>query len=186
MEPGGTVDIPAADQHGLPVDTQQEEVLMAVLVEFFPRTVRLRLETSGVGPYRHGVEGNLPACYRQELLHVHTGTVYKGQAVLGHLLVQHDLDSAEGELPGTELYPKRTGTDEGGLPENHPYHDVGLVRTAVRPVRGVGVLAGSTHRLPDMFQIRNILSPFGVAVVMYVCVFVLTLLAPCPIWMPLV
>ena len=107
MEPGGAADKPAADQHGLPVDTQQVEALVAVFMVIVPRAVRLRLEASGVGPYRHGVEGDLPACDRQVLLHVHSGTVHARQAVLGHLLVEHDLDSAACELPGAELHPGR-------------------------------------------------------------------------------
>ena len=148
MEPGRAADKPAAHQYGLPVDTQQMEAHMAIFMVIVPRAVRLRLEASGVGPHRYGVEGDLPVCDRQVLLHVHSGTVYKGQAVLGHLLVQHDVDSTEGELPGPEFHPGRTGTDEGGLPENHPYHYAGLVRAAFRPVGCSGVPADGAHRPP--------------------------------------
>ena len=94
------------------------------------------------------MEGDLPASDRQVLLHVHSGAVHARQAVLGHLLVQHDVDSTEGELPGPEFHPGREGADEGGLPENHPYHDAGLIRAAVRPVGGVGVAADGAYRPP--------------------------------------
>ena len=93
--------------------TQTKASLLVVIV---PRAVRLRLEASGVWPHRHGVEGNLPAGHRQVLLYVHIGAVHQGQAVLGHLLVQHDVDSPEGQLSCAELHPGRAGADEGGVP----------------------------------------------------------------------
>ena len=61
MEPRRAADKPAAGQHRVPVDTQQVDALVEVLVVIVPRAVRLRLEAAGVRAHRHSVEGNLPA-----------------------------------------------------------------------------------------------------------------------------
>lgn len=148
MEPGGTADKPPAGQHRVPLDTQQVDALVEVLVVIVPRAVRLRLEAAGVRAHRHSVEGDIPAGHRQVLLYVHIGAVHQGQAVLGHLLIQHDVDSPEGQLSGAELHPGRARADEGGIQEDHTYDDAGLVRAAVRPVGRGGVPADGAHRSP--------------------------------------
>ena len=148
MEPGGTADKPPAGQHRVPLDTQQVDALVEVLVVIVPRAVRLRLEAAGIRPHRHCVERDLPACHRQVLLYVHVGAVHQRKTILGYLLIQYDVNSPEGQLSCAELHPGRARADEGGLPEDYTDDDADLVRAAVRPVGRGGVPADGAHRSP--------------------------------------
>ena len=148
MEPRGTADKPPAAQYGFPVGFQPLDAGAAVFLEVFPGTFRLRVEADGVGPDRHHMEGDIPAGHRKMLHDGDARPVHPRQAVLRHILVQHDYDNPEGELSRAEFCSGREDAAEGGIQEDHQGLDAAVVRAAVRTRSGCGTVAICTHRRP--------------------------------------
>ena len=148
MEPGRPADQQAASQHGVPVGVQPVAPKVAVLMEVLQGAVRVRLETDGFGTHRHGMERGLSACNREMLYDGDARTIYAREAVLGHILIEHDHGDPEGELPRAELRPGREDAPEGGIQENHQNHDAAVLRAHVRTRSRGGVAAPRADRRP--------------------------------------
>lgn len=146
MEPRGAADKPPAAQHGLPLGVQPLDAGMEVLLALVQGTVRLRLETDGVGAAEHGLERNQPDSHREMLFDRDARPVHPRQAVLRHLLDEHDLGDTEGQLPCAELGTGRTDAAQGRLSEDYQGYDAPVVRVHVRARGGCGLAAVRARR----------------------------------------
>lgn len=148
MESCRTADKPTAGQHSVPLDTQQVDAVEGVLTQFIQGDVRIRMETAGVRVDRYCMERDKPAGDRKVLFDRDPGPVHTRQAVFRHLLVQHDIHSAACELSRAELRSGREGAYAGGLSQDYPRHDAGVIRAAFRTCRSGGLPGGCAYRSP--------------------------------------